>query len=233
MALSTDEQKRAAARAAAALVQHGDRVGLGTGTTAVFLLQALAQRVRDGLQLIAVPTSEASGRLAASLGLRLSDLEREPELDIDIDGADEVDPVLNLIKGRGGALLREKIVACASRRFVVIVDQSKPVRQLGSKAPLPVEVVPFGWKHTRELLEALGAEALLRGGDQPFRTDSGNFILDCRFAQIDDVPRLATSIKSITGVVEHGFFLGMASEVIVGRADGSLDRLQRGVDGQT
>lgn len=179
--------------------------------------------MQDGLRFTGVPTSTDIALLARQLGLQIGDLDRFPALDLAIDGADEVDPAFNLIKGLGGALLGEKLVANAARRFVIIVDESKLVQRLGERARVPVAVVPFGWTHTQAALQRLGAEAELRGGDQPFRTDGGHYILDCRFADLSAPARLAGEVKAITGVVEHGLFLGMATEVLVARADGAVE----------
>lgn len=225
MALGIDQQKRLAATAAAQIVRDGQIVGLGSGTTVIFLLEALAERVRAGLRFVGVPTSDATARLAARWGLSLGRLDEYPRLDLDIDGADEIDPALNLIKGLGGALLREKLVARAAGRFVVVVDERKPVQRLGESARVPVEVIPFGWTQTCAALMRLGAAAELRGPEPPFRTDSGNYILDCRFTDLSDPAPVAAQIKSITGVVEHGLFLGMASEAFIGHADGSVEHL--------
>lgn len=218
--------KEAAARYAAGLVESGMLVGLGSGSTAALFVRALGERARAGLSIVGVPTSEATERLARAEGIALATLEETPRLDLDVDGADAVDPALNLLKGLGGALLREKIVAAAAARFAVIVDESKLVQSL-SEAPLvPVEVIPFGWSRAVAALEALGATVTRRGRreapEEPFVTDGGHYILDCRFAAIPDAPALATAIKSITGVVEHGLFIGMATEVVVGTADGGV-----------
>jgi ribose 5-phosphate isomerase A len=212
--------KERAARHAAGLVQDGMIVGLGSGSTATLLVRALAERAEHGLTFIGVPTSEAIADLARSLGLKVTTIEEQPQLDLAIDGADEVDPALNLIKGLGGALLREKIVESAARKLVIIVDASKLVPRLGSQAPVPVEVVPFGWQNTKRALESLGcvAERRMAGAD-PFVTDGGHYILHCRFAPIADAHDLGARIKALTGVVEHGLFLGMAQEVIVGHPD--------------
>jgi ribose 5-phosphate isomerase A len=212
--------KRAVAAQAAALVEDGMVVGLGTGSTATLMVHALGERVRIGLRIIGIPTSVATADLARSLNIPLASLEDQPHIDLDIDGADEVDPNLNLIKGLGGALLREKIVAAASDRLAIIVDAGKLVDRLGINSPLPVEIIPFGWLATQRALEQLGASTVLRmRGDAPFITDGNHYILDCRFPPGTDLPALAPAIKAITGVVDHGLFLGMASTAIVGYPD--------------
>jgi len=226
MPLDVEQQKALVSGVAAELVEDGQVIGIGTGTTVAYLIDALAERARAGLRFTAVATSESTDRAARAAGFTLAGLERHPVLDLDLDGADEVDPRLNLIKGRGGALLREKIVACASRRFIVMVDEAKPVQRLGESASVPVEIVPFGWTATRRAVERLGATANLRGGEQPFRSDNGNFILDCRFRDLTDPAPLATAVKSIPGVVEHGLFLGLASLVLVAHADGSVSKME-------
>jgi ribose 5-phosphate isomerase A len=225
--LSTEEQKQIAANAAAHLVEDGQVVGLGSGTTAAYLLESLAERARGGLRIVGVPTSEQTGRAAADLGLTVAGLDQYPTLDLDIDGADEIDPQLNLVKGHGGAHLREKIVAVASQRMLVIADESKLVARLGDHKPVPVEVVPFGREVTRIALTKLGAQLTLRGGEQPFITDNGNVIYDCRFPSGAAPQDLAGRIKQIPGVVEHGYFLNIASIVLVGHSDGSVERLER------
>jgi ribose 5-phosphate isomerase A len=226
--LEPEQQKALAARTAAELVQDGQIVGLGTGTTVAYLLEALGERVRAGLRFIAVPTSRETARLATVRGIPLTSLDDHPRLDIDIDGADEVDPNLNLIKGRGGALLREKLVAAASGRFVVIADESKLVTRLGEHMPVPVEVVPFGWTVTLAALSRLGAVTKLRGEKTPFHTDNGNLIIDCRFAPQAAPNELAAQVKALPGVVEHGWFLGMASLAVIAHAGGTVTRLERG-----
>lgn len=219
--------KERAARHAAGLVEDGMIVGLGSGSTAALLVRALAERAGRGLRFLGVPTSEATAALAGSLDLSLASLDDRPRLDLTIDGADEVDPALDLIKGLGGALLREKIVATAATRLVIMVDATKLVRHLGERAPVPVEVIPFGWMGTRLALEALGADVSRRmAGGGPYVTDGGHYILDCRFAQIADAHDLGRRVKSMTGVVDHGLFLGMAQEVIVGYPD-HIDVLRR------
>jgi ribose 5-phosphate isomerase A len=212
--------KERAALYAATLVQDGMLVGLGSGSTAALLVRALAERARSGLRFTGIPTSEATARLAASLNLQLATLDDHPRIDLTIDGADEVDPALNLIKGRGGALLREKIVASAADQLAIMVDETKLVGQLGSHAPLPVEVVPFGWLGTRMALEALGCRAERRmAGDQPYITDGGHYVLDCHFGPLSEPEAIASRIKALTGVVDHGLFLAMATTVVVGRPD--------------
>ncbi|MEO8096408.1 MAG: ribose-5-phosphate isomerase RpiA [Acidobacteriota bacterium] len=206
--------KQAAAEAATSLVTDNMIVGLGTGSTAWFAVEALGRRVAAGLSIIGIPTSEATAQQARSLNIPLATLAEHPEIDLAIDGADEIVPgPLHLTKGRGGALLREKLVEVAAKQLLIIADESKIVDHLGSKMPIPVEVIPFGWQSTAKRLEALGARVAHRAG---FTTDSGNYIVDCVFAPILDPETLAQNIKSITGVVEHGMFLGMATQVFLG-----------------
>lgn len=224
--------KEAAGRYAAGLVEPGMVVGLGSGSTATLFIRALAERVRAGLEVVGVPTSEASEHLARAEGIPLTTLEDNPRLDLDVDGADAVDPALNLIKGLGGALLREKIVARAAARFVAVVDESKVVESLTQLSLVPVEVVPFGWSGTWAALEELGASPTMRRtsaepGAPPFVSDGGHYILDCRFADISDPSGLASRIKALTGVVEHGLFIDMAGEAVVGRDDGTVTILRR------
>ncbi len=223
--------KLAVARYAAGLVEDGMLVGLGSGSTADLFVRALGARVRAGLRVVGVPTSEATARLAQDEGLTLATLEQQPRLDLDVDGADAVDPALSVIKGLGGALLREKIVAAAASRFVVIVDDSKLVASLSAAPLVPVEVVMFGWTRTAAALAALGAEVTRRprrdAPEEPFVTDGGHYILDCRFHDLADPAETAARIKAITGVVEHGLFIGMASEALAGAADGSVRVLRR------
>jgi ribose 5-phosphate isomerase A len=227
MPFDVEQQKALVSNAAAALVQDGQVVGLGTGTTVAYLIGALGERVRAGLRFTGVATSDITDRAARAAGLTLDGLERYPVLDLDLDGADEVDPRLDLVKGRGGALLREKIVACAARRFIVLVDEGKLVRRLGEIASLPIEIVPFGWTVTMRALEKLGAAASLRGGERPHCTDNGNYILDCKFPSLAEPGPLASAIKAVPGVVEHGLFLDLASLVLVGHADGTITRMER------
>jgi ribose 5-phosphate isomerase A len=205
--------KRMAAESAVTQVVQDMIVGLGTGSTAAFVLEALAIRIREGLRITGVPTSERTAARARELGIPLA---LDVATDIAIDGADEVDPrTLNVIKGRGGALLREKIVAQASARFLVVVDESKLVARLGVGL-LPIEVVQFGWQATARRIQDRGCKAHRRD----FITDNGNYILDCMFGPVEKPESLASELDRITGVVEHGLFIGMASEVHVGQASG-------------
>ena len=218
--MSADEAKRAAAEAAvAAEVGSGMMLGLGTGTTASHVVVTLGRLLRDGAlhDIVGVPTSEATAQLAREQGIPLTTLAEQPRLSVCLDGADEIGPGLGLVKGLGGALLREKIVASAADRFVVVADASKRVARLGQHAPVPVEVIPFGEAVCARALRALGADPVPREG---FVTDEGNRILDCGFGPLDDPGRLAEAIRSIPGVVEHGLFLGMAEMAYVGGPDG-------------
>ena len=218
-----DELKKQAGEAAAALVQSGMVVGLGTGSTAIFATRRIAERLQSGdlKDIVAIATSKATDTAARELGIPLLDDPMPTDVDITIDGADEVDPALNLIKGGGGALLREKIVAQATTRQVIVVDDSKLSPRLGTKWALPVEVIEFGWKSQARFLDSLGATVTVRqAGGGPFRTDSGNIILDCAFGPILDVHALATQLANRTGVVEHGLFLDIARDLFVAGADG-------------
>jgi len=234
--MSADAAKRAAADAALEHVRPGMRLGLGTGSTAAFLVAGLGRWVGEGLEVICVPTSEATAALARAEGVPLTTLEAAGRLDLTIDGADEIAPDLALIKGGGGALLREKIVAAASAEMLVIADASKMVEALGA-FPLPVEIVPFGWPATRaHVAEAVGLaedapEIRLRGGDDPMRTDQGNHILDLALGRIEDPGALDLRLNAIPGVVETGLFVGLARRAIIGHADGRVDRLGDPVGG--
>lgn len=222
--MDTETLKKTAGQAAAQRVRSGQHLGLGSGSTVRFFLEALQHRIEAGeLEAIAgVPTSMQTETLARRLGLPLGTLDAHPQLDLTVDGADEVDPQLNLIKGLGGALLREKIVAASSRRLLVIVDEAKQVQQLGQHVPLPVEVLPFGWRATQRALQALGGRTTLRlQQEKPFMTDQQNFILDTHFGEIADPEALAAALEAIPGVLGHGLFLGMAHEVIVGTSQGA------------
>jgi len=218
-----DSWKRLAGEAAVELVESGMVVGIGTGSTAAYMIQALARHIQAGLHIIgAVPTSEATEQLASSLGIPLTDLNAHPELDLAIDGTDEIDGHLNLIKGGGGALLREKIVASASHRFIVIADVTKQVMQLGLRAVLPVETIPFAVTPVSRRLQALGASVQIRQrSNQVFITDNGNMILDCSFPNgIADPADLQARIRRIVGVVETGLFLNMTERAIIGGPEG-------------
>jgi ribose 5-phosphate isomerase A len=221
--------KRAAAQAAVELVSDGMIVGIGTGSTATFAIHALADRMRTGLRFLGIPSSDHSAALATSLGIPLTTFADHPRIDLTIDGADEVERgTLNLIKGHGGALLREKIVAVASRRLAIIVDGTKLVDRVGEHSPVPVEVVPFGYEATRSRLEALGATVALRctPDGKPFCTDSGNRILDCNFGSLADPATLEERMCRIVGVVECGLFVGLTDVVFIGDAAG-VTRLER------
>ncbi len=215
-----DRLKRLAAERAVEDVREGMVVGLGTGSTAAHAVRALGRRVRAGLRIVGVPSSRATEALAGQEGIALSNLVEHPTVDLTIDGADEIDPQGQLIKGRGGALVREKILASRSRCQVIVADGSKRVERLGA-APVPVEVIPFGWRPCQQALENLGAQVTLRRvGHAPFSTDNGNYILDCRFGRIDDPVRLETAIKDITGVVDSGLFINLAHRVIIASSEG-------------
>ncbi len=215
--------QRSAAEGAVCYVESGMVVGLGSGSTAAFAVRRIGQLLRTGRLkgIVGIPTSLAVEALARTQEIPLTTLEEHPHIDLTIDGADEVDPALNLIKGRGGAMLHERIVAAASARTIIVVDEGKLVPVLGTRAPVPVEVVPFGWLPAMRALEQLGARAERRMAEGiPVLTDEGNWIIDCRFTAIADPLDLAMAICTIPGVVAHGLFLGMASMVIVGGRDG-------------
>jgi len=215
------DKKRSAAEKAVELVQDGMKVGLGTGSTAYFAIEAIGRLVKDGYHLTAVPTSIASEKQARELNISLATLEEVGTLDMTIDGADEVDGNLDLVKGMGGALLREKIVAHSTRALVIVVDDSKLVRELGTKFPLPVEVVQFSHGRTRFYIEELGCKAELLGGSEPFITDNGNYIYHLHFERgIRDPYELQKKLKDIPGVVETGLFLKMTKKVIVASDQG-------------
>ena len=225
--MTQDEAKRAVAQRAVELVQDGMRVGLGTGTTATMFIEALGAKVKGGLKVRCVASSDASAALGRKLGMDVVELGELPELDLYVDGADEVGPGMALIKGGGGALLREKIVASAAEKFVVVVDESKVVAELG-KFPLPVEVIKMALPLVMKRLGELGLKPEQRkakSGDGPYLTDEGNFIVDCHAGAIHEPEVTAAEIRSIVGVVEHGLFLGMASLVLVAGADGVKEKL--------
>jgi ribose 5-phosphate isomerase A len=214
--------KRAAAERAVAEVEDKMVVGLGSGSTAALMVEALAKRVARGLNVVGIPTSEGTAALAKRLAIPLTDFERNRRIDLTIDGADQIEQgTLNLVKGLGGALLREKIVAEASDRMIVIADSSKLVPRLGAATPLPVEIVPFGWPIVLDRLKELRAECVLRReGDVPFVTNGGNYVADCHFDTIADAGSLQAKLKAITGVVETGLFVGLATQAVIGRETG-------------
>ena len=215
--------------AAVAMVEDGMVVGLGTGSTAAFAIDGLIERVRRGLKIVGIPTSERSAKQAKDGGIELTDFAHHPNVDLTIDGADEIARgSLNLVKGLGGALLREKIVAAASARLVIVADEPKLVDGLGGTVPVPIEVVSFGWETTAVRLARLGARPILRqaADASPFRTDGGNVILDCHFAGIADPGELERDLSMVVGVVETGLFIGMATTALVATPDGIL-RLDR------
>lgn len=225
--LSADAMKRAAAQAALESVTHGMRLGLGTGSTAAHFVDLLGARVREGLEVVGVPTSERTRVQAEGLRIKLSTLDETPELDLAIDGADEFDRSLRLIKGGGGALLREKIVAAASKRMFVIADATKEVETLGA-FPLPVEIDRFGarstWLHVERVARGLGLVGTITqrmsAPDAPYVTDGGHYILDCAFGAIDAPETLALRLEAIPGVVDHGLFIGLATAIFVAGATG-------------
>jgi len=228
------DAKEAAARRAVGYVQDGMVLGLGSGSTAAWAIQVIGERIqKEGLRVRGVPTSLRSRELAEALHIPLVDLHETNEIDLTIDGADEVDPALHLIKGGGGALVREKIVACASRQLIIICDESKLKPSLGA-FPLPVAIVPFGWETTRQRLEVLQPDAAITlrqaaGRDgAPYVTDDGLYILDMHLGQIADVPDMERRVKQTVGVVEAGLFVGLASKVLVGYPDGHTEEKRRG-----
>lgn len=227
MTVDIAELKKMAGEWAAEWVESGMVVGLGTGSTAVYATRAIGQRLQDGRlhHILGIPTSEQTARQAQEAGIPLTTLDDHPIIDLTIDGADEIDPHLNLIKGLGGALLREKIVAAASRRMIVVSDARKVIAKLGTLAPLPVEVIPFARRPVCDYLTSLGAQVTLRRdkelGQRPFLTDEGNIILDCTFPQgIDDPAVFAQTIIAQPGVVEHGLFLNLATLAVIAAPDG-------------
>ena len=216
------DTKRIAAEKAVTYVKSGMTIGLGTGSTARYAIESLGLMVKDGLDIKAIATSLQSESLAEDLGIRLTNFSEVEKLDITIDGADEVDENLQLIKGGGGALLREKIVAASTRCYIIIADEKKLVRQLGN-LPLPVEIIPFGYQSTLPKIKMLGGDVSLRkDAHEIFVTDNGNYIADCSFGIIANPPALQKKIKAVTGVVETGLFLNMANLIIIGCADGTL-----------
>ena len=228
-----DEAKRAAAaKAIESFLQDGMTIGLGSGTTSRFFVRILGERVKDGLRVVGVPSSKSTGELAQEVGIPLADLNDVEQLDLTIDGADEIDAKGRMIKGGGANLLWEKIVASASRKMVAIVDESKKVQRLG-RFPLPIEVVPFAWRSTERHLQNLfkrngyaDVRIDVRGGtEKPMITDSGHYLLDCHLQTIADPESLALNLNQIPGVVEHGLFIGIATNAAVGKADGTAETI--------
>ena len=218
--MAHDHEKEVAARASIKYVGDGNIVGLGTGSTAAHAVRLLGERVSAGLKIRGIPTSVRTGNLAMAAGIPLTTLDEFQEIDVTIDGTDEFDPHLNLIKGGGGALLREKIIASASKQVVIIADSSKQVPVLG-KFPLPVEVIPFAEALVAKKIAQLGATTKVRqtADGKPFITDEGHHILDCSFGQIPDPPALARKLSDMPGIVEHGLFIGLASVVVIAKGD--------------
>jgi len=217
------DPKKLAAEKAVEFIRDGMMVGLGTGTTAYWAIQGIGARVKEGLKVKAVSSSDRSSSLAKELGIPLLDINSIPGIDITIDGADEVDGEKNLIKGGGGALLREKILAIHTRQYIIVVDESKMVKQLG-QFPLPVEIVHFASSLTVKRIEALGCQANLRKKDgKEFISDNGNLIVDCKFGNIRDAPSLNQQLHSIAGVLETGLFVGFSPTIIVGQSNGNIE----------
>jgi ribose 5-phosphate isomerase A len=227
--MAHEQEKEAAARASLRFIKDGQVVGLGTGSTAAYFIDFLGEKVKQGLRIRAIPTSDLSGQRAANLGIPLTTFEECPEIDVTVDGADELDSQLRLIKGGGGALLREKIVASATRTYVIIADSSKHVPVLG-KFPLPVEVIKFAQPVVEKRLRALGAQVDLRrdAAGNAFLTDEHNHILDCRFGEIRDPEALARQLSDMPGVVEHGLFIGMATVALVANANDVVELHAKG-----
>lgn len=222
---SLDEQtllKKQAGEKAAEYVKDGMVVGLGTGSTVEWTIKKLSEQVKGGMEIIGIPTSIRSEKLAKELGIPLSTLLEHPGIDLTIDGADEVDPNLNLIKGMGGALTREKIVADNSKKEIIVVDESKMVEVLGTKSPLPVEVIPFAWNCVKRSIAGLGAKPVLRvlENDKIYYTDNQNYVLDCRFEKIANPNEIEEKINNIPGVIENGLFLNLTDMVIIASRQG-------------
>jgi len=222
--MANDQEKQAAARASLRFVQDGNIVGLGSGSTAALAVRYLAEKVHAGLKIRGIPTSVQTRELAMIAQIPLTSFEEVDQIDVTIDGADEFDPQLNLIKGGGGALLREKIVASASKLLVILTDSSKQVKTLG-KFPLPVEVIPFAQPLLKKRIERLGAKVNLRqfAYGNPYVTDEGHHILDCEFGQIPDPAALSRQLNGMPGVVEHGLFVGMAGVVLMAKGNEVLE----------
>ncbi|MCK5636749.1 MAG: ribose-5-phosphate isomerase RpiA [Thermoplasmatales archaeon] len=222
--MEREELKKIAGEKAVEHIEDGMIVGLGTGSTVEYTLRKLGTLVRDGLKIKGIPTSIHTQRIAKEEQIPLITLEENPVIDVTIDGADEVDSNMNLIKGGGGALLREKVIAFNSKKVIIVIDDSKVVKALGIDIPLPVEVVKFGWTSTKKTLEGFGCNVVLRKimGEEPFITDNSNYILDCEFERIAEPEQFEVDLNNIPGVVENGLFIGLVDEVIVGGKQGIL-----------
>lgn len=222
IAADLDDMKRAAALRAVEEVEDGMVLGLGSGSTAAFALEALAARIVRGLRIAGIPTSEKTAALARRLDVPLTSFAEHRRIDLTIDGADQVERgTLNLVKGLGGALLREKIVASASRRMIVVADETKLVERLGARTPLPIEIVPFGWETVLDRLAAMSCAPRLRLADgKPFVTDSGNYIADCALDDVGDAAGLEARLAAVVGVVDSGLFVGIASSAVIGTSTG-------------
>ena len=221
--MEREELKKLAAEKAVEYVEDGMIVGLGTGSTVEYSLRKLGTLVKDGLKIKAIPTSMHTKRIAKEENIPLTTLEENPEIDLTIDGADEVDSNLNLIKGGGGALTREKIIAYHSKKVIIIVDDSKVVKALGIDFSLPVEVLKFGWTSTKKVIEGFGCNVKMRKiMGEPFITDNSNYVLDCEFEKIDEPEQLETDLNLVPGVVENGLFIGLTTKVIVGGKQGIM-----------
>jgi ribose 5-phosphate isomerase A len=219
--------KKLTGEKAAEYIEDGMIIGLGTGSTAYYAIKKVGEMVRKGLKVKAVPTSKETAELAAEEGIELIELADVESLDLTIDGADEVDPDFNLIKGGGGALLREKIVASATDKLIIVVDESKMVEHLGA-FPLPVEVTPFSWQYTQKMIEKFSCSSEIRKEDgEIFVTDNGNYILDCDFGKIEDPVKVTVELNKLPGVVENGIFAEMAEIVVVGYNDGHIEVLEK------
>lgn len=219
--MNTEHQKKIAAEKATEEVNNGMVIGLGTGSTVYYALLKLGEMIRDGLNIIGIPTSEGTEKIATEQNIPLTTLAKHPTIELTIDGADEVDAHLNLIKGGGAALVREKIIANASNRIVIVVDESKVSQVLGSTFALPVEIIKFGWEATQREVDKVCGNSDLRGGiDNPLITDNGNYILDCNFAGIPEPEKVELQLNNIPGVVENGIFVDRADKVIIGTPNG-------------
>ncbi len=219
--MNKEKLKQLAAEKAVEEVQSGMVVGLGTGSTIYYALLKLSEMVRGGLDIVCIPTSKQTEKIATAGGIPLSTLGAHPAIDLTIDGADEVNPNLDLIKGLGGALVREKIIAYASKQLIIVVDESKWVEVLGTKSPLPVEIVQFGWQATQLALNQIGCRSVLRiVNGAPFVSDNGNYILDCHFDAIPNPAQTELALNNLPGVVENGLFVNRAAKVIIGASSG-------------